>query len=149
MMILGDTHEAEIRAQPNVVCFQQFEQAREQIAAPLAMAGEENGRSSIQLVPETNRIPGIGYIGGRYLPEDDIEPDEKPHLLPSGEHRYVSPPPLLDTPPRPSRIRPDTAIKTGVDQDEEDDEVIFIGERTIKANVDVDTPGFVEESEVL
>jgi hypothetical protein len=149
-MILCDTHKAQIRAQPNVDRFQQFEQARQQIAVPLAIACEENSRSSsMQLVPETNRILGVGYSGNRYLPEADTDSDGKRNLLPSGEHRYVSPPPFLDTPPHSSRIRPVAADKAEIDQDQEEEEVIYMGERTIEANVDADPPGSVEEGEVL
>jgi hypothetical protein len=71
------------------------------------------------------------------MAEETMEADGQANVLPSGKHRYVSPPPFLDTPSRLCpNVEPGQRLKPEpVSNSSGDAEVIFVGERTVESGL--------------
>ncbi len=105
-------------------------QARHLVATSVSLAQAERSRfSSGQSNPANTAIARTQDAANRYFAENRQGFDRHANLLPSGEHRYVSPPPFLDTPTRLAKTGP--AIIKAEPQGNEDDDVICVGERTV------------------
>ena len=150
-MSLPDTDDQEHgRARSDVLSGVQAKPLRQSVTAPIATARENIKSFSKQPMPESTSSLHVEDTARRFLAEEAIESDEQPQLLlPSGEHRYVSPPPFLDTPICPVMIGPALVKAEPVQSDEEDDEVIFLGERTIKEKVAIVPRGDCFEVNVI
>jgi hypothetical protein len=88
---------------------------------------------------ERQRISGrLGFnhlydASSKHLMRDSVQPEHQPRSPSPGEHPYVSPPPFLDTPARPSGIRPATSVKgEPLQHGDQNDEVVFVGQRTVE-----------------
>lgn len=82
--------------------------------------------------PPTTALQRFEAITNRNRAEQFNDPNEQPLLLPSGEHRYVSPPPFLDTPHLPCTKAPPPVKAEPQSEDHQDDEPVYVGERTIQ-----------------
>jgi hypothetical protein len=107
--------------------------------------------TSKQLIPASNTLQRFEAISNGNGVEQF---DEKPHLLHSGVHRYVSPPPFLDTtrphlPPK-TALPPPLKLKSETQADDpHDDDVVYVGQRSIRDGVFVRGGAELEEVEIL
>lgn len=132
-MVLADTGKWLVKRGPdNGFAIQHTKELRGSSAALQHVAREPNGGPpSNQLLPLSRNVYHNGGYANRRLAEGSTQPDGKDHLLPAGEHPYVSLPPFLDTLNRRSHVKPGRVQpQSGSDQDD-DEEVVFLGERTV------------------
>lgn len=137
-MILADPNDSERRGpQSNLIAAPQCQQVRPSVAASVTTAPAASSRfSSEQFIPANTAIARPRDAANRYIAPKGLGLHGPANLLPSGEHRYVSPPPFLDTPTRLPKTGP--AMVKAEPQDDEDGGIVWGGER-----------GSVEDGEIV
>lgn len=143
MILDGSENKAYGRIQSCPTDSRRFHQPMQLVAGPFGAAQEEPSRC----FSEQRTLGRDGCLASKDTLNHPLSCDEWPQLLPSGEHPYVSPPPFLDTPPRLSKTRPPIAKAEPVQEDDENEEIVFIGERRVEADQDVVQPAWALEDE--
>ena len=140
---------APARNQLNLSDIPQPQKARQPVTSPtlVARGGVSTGSKNLRRANNTAQQPqAINKVNKaeQLIKPKDANAIANPHLLPSGTHRYVSPPPFRET-TRPhlatNMAPPPPKPKTQTHRDDpDDDEVIYVGQRSIRDDV-----GFVSE----
>ena len=131
-MILADPDDNERGGtQSNLTVAPQCQQVRQPVAISVNTAqAESSGFWSKQFIPASTAVARPQDAANRYIAPKGLGFHGPANLLPSGEHRYVSPPPFLDAPTRLPEMGP--AIVKAEPQDDEDDDIVWGGERSIR-----------------
>ncbi|KAF7504005.1 hypothetical protein GJ744_002933 [Endocarpon pusillum] len=112
-MVLAHPEDSERRGpQSHLIAAPQCQQVRESVAASVSTAQAASSRfASKQFVPANTAIDRPQDAANRCIAQKGRGLDGPANLLPSGEHRYVSPPPFLDTPTRLPKMGPAIVVK--------------------------------------
>ncbi|ERF70832.1 hypothetical protein EPUS_02354 [Endocarpon pusillum Z07020] len=110
--------------QSNLIAAPQFQEVRQSVAASVTTAqAASSSFSSKQFIPANTAIARPQDAANRCIAQKGLGLHGPANLLPSGEHRYVSPPPFLDTPTRLPKMGP--AIVKVEPQDDEDGDIVW------------------------
>jgi hypothetical protein len=113
-----------------------FHQSGRPGTPPTCDVSEGGDRSKRQRISGKLGFNHLYDASSKHLMRDPVQPEHQPQSPSPGEHPYVSPPPFLDTPARPSGFKPATSVKgEPLQHGEQNDEVVFVGQRTVEGDV--------------
>ena len=114
-------------------------QSRESFTTVNHIAREMNGgHPSNQPVPVSRNGCRSDAYANRCQAEMTIESHGQANLLPPGDHRYVSPPPFPNIPGRRLHVESGRAQARSASDQDDDEEVTFLGERTVARDLRFD-----------